>query len=105
MSERTPERRLWAAYLRAGFNRASFARAIDMAYHTVDAWDRGAATPDLHHFARAAHVVGYTMDELYFGRGGMHARRLEPPTSDQPPPGATVDRPKPPKRRARQTEQ
>lgn len=75
LSEATPQRRLWAAYLRAGFTRADFSRAVGIAYHTLDAWDIEAAMPDLPRFAKAAELVGYTIDELMYGHGGMHAKR------------------------------
>lgn len=75
LAEATPQRRLWGAYLRAGFTRADFARAVGVAYHTLDAWDTEAAMPDMLRFARAAELVGYTTDELIFGHGGMHAQR------------------------------
>lgn len=71
LSEDTPQRRVWAAYLRAGYTRATFARAVGIRYHTLDAWDTGRSMPDLENFAIAARLVGYTADELLFGHGGM----------------------------------
>ena len=73
LSEATPQRRLWAAYLRAGYTRASFARLLGVVYHTLDAWDTGVAMPDLPRFAAAAVHVGYTVDELLWGHGGMQS--------------------------------
>jgi transcriptional regulator with XRE-family HTH domain len=70
LAESTPQRRLWAAYLRRGYTRAQFARAIECTYNTLDAWDTEQRVPDLAKFARAAALVGYTVDELLHGHNG-----------------------------------
>jgi transcriptional regulator with XRE-family HTH domain len=77
LSEPTMRRRLWAAYLRAGFNRAQFARALGVRYATVQGWDNETATPDLETFARAAKLVEFTLDELMYGPSRAKASRLE----------------------------
>lgn len=82
LSEPTVQRRLWAAYLRAGFTRGSFARALDVRYATVDSWDTGASMPsDLVVFARAAELVGFSTDELIYGHRAKGTLRLEPELS------------------------
>lgn len=68
LSEPTRHRRLWAAYLRAGFTRRTFAAALGTNYHTVNRWDAGAAAMSLDMLERASPLVGFTMDELCFGR-------------------------------------
>lgn len=75
LSEPSPQRRLWAAYLRAGFTRAQFARLLEVQYHTLDAWDTESRMPDLVRFAKAAQLVGVSVDELLWGHGGMSAAR------------------------------
>jgi hypothetical protein len=67
LAEPTPQRRLWAAYLARGFNRASFARALGAQYSSLDNWDIGATAMSLETFARAACLVQYTLDELVYG--------------------------------------
>jgi len=77
LSEHTLQRRLWAAYLRAGFTRAEFSRALGVRYATCQAWDNGESIPDLMTFGRAAQLVGYSMDELAFGPANKRATRVE----------------------------
>jgi hypothetical protein len=67
LGEPTPQRRLWAAYLARGFNRASFARALGAAYSSLDNWDTGITAMSLETFARAARLVHYSLDELVHG--------------------------------------
>lgn len=66
LSETTPGRRVHAAYLRAGFTRAEFQRALGVSYVTVDNWDKGGAIR-LENLLSAAEMLGYTMDELCYG--------------------------------------
>jgi transcriptional regulator with XRE-family HTH domain len=73
LSETSPQRRLWAAYLRRGFTRADFARALGVTYNTLDAWDTEARTPDLLKFDEAARLVGFTVDELLHGHGAARS--------------------------------
>jgi hypothetical protein len=49
-----------------------------MRYATLDAWDKGTSQPQLDTFARAARLVGYTLDELVYGRGEPAAVELSP---------------------------
>lgn len=52
----------------AGYkNRGDFAAALGLTWGGYDAWEAGRCSPRLEHFARAAELVGYTMDELYYG--------------------------------------
>jgi transcriptional regulator with XRE-family HTH domain len=73
--EPTLNRRLWAAYLRAGYTRASFARAMDVGYNLVQAWDTGRSGIGLPHLMRAQEIVGYTLDELCYGKDGSAVLR------------------------------
>lgn len=70
LGEPTRHRRIWAAYLAAGFTRREFAHKLGTNYHTVNRWDSGAATISLDMLERASVLVGYSMDELCFGREG-----------------------------------
>ncbi len=77
LEEPTLNRRLWAAYLRAGFDRASFARAMGVGYNLVQNWDGGKNVITLVHLMRASEIVGYTLDELVYGSdgGAVHKAR------------------------------
>jgi DNA-binding XRE family transcriptional regulator len=79
LAEKTLARRLWAAYLRAGFNRPQFAEAVGVRHQTVVAWDKGEAVPNLIAFQRASELVGYTMDQLVYGHAGRPAARTVEP--------------------------
>jgi len=94
LSEPTRHRRIWAAYLRAGFTRRSFAAALDTNYHTINRWDAGAAAMSLDMLERAAPLLGYSMDELCFGRTGAPAVSA-PVTAVQPIAAAPAQRPEP----------
>lgn len=61
-------RRMWGAYLNAGFNRASFARAMEAQYHAVYQWDLGVVVPTLPKVARAAKICRVSIDAIWFGR-------------------------------------
>jgi DNA-binding XRE family transcriptional regulator len=67
LSEPTIVRRIWAAYLKAGHTRASFAREIDVSYQTLDRWDTGEVLPSLEHVMLVASKLGYTVDQLCYG--------------------------------------
>jgi len=70
LSEPTPARRLWAASLKAGYeSRSAFARAIGIRNHTLSMVEAGKSLLSLSNFARACQLVGYSMEEIYFGRG------------------------------------
>lgn len=67
LSEPAFNRRMWAAYLAAGFTRAQFARALDARDALVWGWDTGKTTMTLPYAIKAAALVGYTLDELAHG--------------------------------------
>lgn len=75
LSETAINRRVWAAYLRAGFDRASFAQAMGVRYNLVSHWDTGKHSMSLAHFMRAAELVGLSMDQLAHGHAGTRAPR------------------------------
>ena len=77
LSEPTRHRRVWAAYLAAGMTRREFAQKLDTNYHTVNRWDAGAAVMSLEMLERAATLLGYSMDELSFGRKGAPAPHIQ----------------------------
>jgi transcriptional regulator with XRE-family HTH domain len=68
LSEASLGRRLWAGYLRAGFTRMSFSRAMGVTYATIDRWDLGESTPDLLLLMKAAVLIKMSLDDLCFGR-------------------------------------
>jgi transcriptional regulator with XRE-family HTH domain len=78
LSEPTVGRRIHAAYLRAGYNRHTFAQAMGLTYPAVDQLDKGAAVPKLANLMKASELVGFTLDELVYGHHPPHARRMEP---------------------------
>jgi hypothetical protein len=75
LAEPTLNRRLWAAYLAAGYDRAGFARAMDVGYNLAQAWDTGRSGINLQHLIHAAEIVGYTVDQLVYGKAGSAAQR------------------------------
>lgn len=75
LSEPTFNRRVWGAYLRVGYTRSSWSRALGASYSNAFAWDKGTKTPTLPTAARMSELVGYTLDELLYGHGGSVARR------------------------------
>lgn len=75
LSEPTVNRRLHAAYLAKGWDRATFARKMGVKYQTVDRWDIGEIVPGVDNLFRASELVGYTPAQLLYGRDGV------PPTS------------------------
>lgn len=70
LSEPTFNRRLWAAYLAAGFDRASWSRALDCSYVQCSAYDHGKSQISFPRAVRAAELVGFTLDELVYGKAG-----------------------------------
>jgi DNA-binding XRE family transcriptional regulator len=70
LSETSPGRRLWAASLKAGYEtHASFARAIGIQQNTLYLVEADKTLLSLENFARACQLVGYSMEEIFFGRG------------------------------------
>lgn len=78
LGEATLQRRIWAAYLQRGYNRSTFARELGTRVATVVSWDRGDTTPHLAQFARVAELLGYSMDDLMYGRNKPAMRSAEP---------------------------
>lgn len=85
LSEPTRHRRLWAAYLAAGYTRRDFAAKLGTNYHTVNRWDAGAAAISLDMLERASLIVGFTMDELCFGRRALTSAPAAPPAASEQP--------------------
>lgn len=78
LSETTVQRRIWAAYLDAGFSRASWAEALGMSYTAVDLIDTGKVTPRLGTLMRMQELIGrFSLDELAYGRNLPQMRRSE----------------------------
>lgn len=79
LSETTLERRVWGAYLRAGFSRAQWGRALGIKrYQTLIELDKAERPWELNALAAAAQLVGYSLDQLYYGHAGRvngHATR------------------------------
>lgn len=82
LAHATVQRRLWAAYLRRGYNRSTFAAALGVRMQTVWQWDTEKSIPTLELFKRACELVGYTMDELAHGHVRSEPRAAEPDLSD-----------------------
>ena len=81
LSEATPGRRLWAASLAAGYEtRTSFARAIGIQHNTLSLVEADRTLLSLENFAIACQLVGYSMEEIFFGRS---PRRREPHLSPE----------------------
>jgi hypothetical protein len=83
LSEPTPPRRLWSAYLRKGWNRKQWARKLGVQYSTAFNWDVKGATPDLKPFVRMCELVGYSPDEILFGQGGCPWRLKRTHTGEE----------------------
>lgn len=64
-SEPTIGRRIRSVYLRKGYNRNTFAKALDVHYTTLDAWERGTQIPRRENVALAAELLGVPEAELY----------------------------------------
>lgn len=63
----TVGQRIRSAYLRAGFNRSSFARAIDKSYGTVIAWENGKSFPRRTSLELIAEVTGFPYEAFISG--------------------------------------
>lgn len=74
LSEPTFNRRLWAAYLQAGYSRKSWAKAMGTSYAHANAWDSGKKVHTLAYAERAAALTGYTVDQLLHGYGAFEGR-------------------------------
>lgn len=84
LSEPTVNRRIWGAYLEAGFNRSSWSGALDMSYQGVDLIDSGKVVPLLATLVRMQELIGkYSLDQLVFGHHPPTAKRLEPVLSNE----------------------
>jgi transcriptional regulator with XRE-family HTH domain len=57
--------RIRAAYLRRGYNRTSFSKAIDVHYTNVAAWERGDQQPSRANVSLSAEILGVPEAELY----------------------------------------
>lgn len=78
LSEPTLHRRIWAAYLAVGYNRATWADALDMSYKAVDLLDTGKNYPRLGTLMRMQELIGvFTLDELVYGRNPPRLNRTE----------------------------
>lgn len=77
LAEPTIGRRIWAAYLAAGYNRATWAEATEITYKTADNYDTGATLPSLEHCLLAAKLTGFSMDDLCYGHRRPHGQRSE----------------------------
>lgn len=81
LAESSVNRRLWAAYLAKGYTRQSWSTLLGVSYTTVDNWDTETSTPGLDFLIKAAPLVGYSLDELCFGRLASHATTSHVPDS------------------------
>jgi transcriptional regulator with XRE-family HTH domain len=70
LAETSVQRRIWAAYLRGGYTRWSFARALGVSYSTVDAWDTGASMPSVDLLRSASELLGVPINQLFYGHRG-----------------------------------
>jgi len=75
MLEPTIGRRVWAAYVRAGYNRHTFAAQLGIYYTTLQRSDAGSSQLTLPLVMRAALLLGHSMDDLCFGKNGRAAAR------------------------------
>jgi transcriptional regulator with XRE-family HTH domain len=57
--------RIRAAYLRRGYNRTSFSKAIDVHYTNIAAWERGDQQPSRANVSLAAEILNIPEAELY----------------------------------------
>lgn len=70
ISEPTLNRRVWGLYLNRGYDRAKWARAMEVSYSVACRWDNGGIQMSAANLARAAQVLAVSADDLLFGRGG-----------------------------------
>lgn len=78
LAHATVQRRLWSAYLRAGYNRSTFADALGVRMQTIWQWDTEKSVPTLQLFQRAAELVGFSLDQLAYGHARPERRTTEP---------------------------
>jgi transcriptional regulator with XRE-family HTH domain len=57
--------RIRAAYLRRGYNRTSFSKAIDVHYTNIAAWERGDQQPSRANVSMVAEILAVPEAELY----------------------------------------
>lgn len=72
LGEPTLNRRVWALYLYLGYDRARFARAMDISYSIACRWDNGTVQMSAASLSRACKVLNVSADALLFG--GREAR-------------------------------
>lgn len=77
MREPSMGRRIWAAYLKAGYNRYTFSAQLGVFYSTLQRSDEGMSTLSLALVCRASLLLGHSMDDVCFGRGGRPAARAQ----------------------------
>jgi len=79
LSEPTLNRRLWGAYLAAGYNRSTWAKRTGITYPTANNYDHGKTPVPLDHLMHAVELFGgkYTLDDLAYGYA-QRSRRDEP---------------------------
>lgn len=73
LAEPTPARRVMAAMRKAGLNKTMLSQKTGIAWSTIHAWDKGKYQPELENLRKVAPFVGYSEDELMFGRRGPGA--------------------------------
>src|SRR5262245_45613138 len=79
LTEPTMNRRIWGAYLEAGWNRNTWADALGMSYQGIDLIDSGKSMPQLPTLMRMQELIGkYTLDELVYGHNPPTMKRFEP---------------------------
>jgi hypothetical protein len=55
-------------YLSRGYNRKTWAEAMEVAWFTVDRWDTGVHTPDLDQILRMVDLLGYSLVQIVYGK-------------------------------------
>jgi hypothetical protein len=81
LDEPTVGRRIWAAFLSKRMRQAEFHRALAKRIErispaTVDNWLIDKYLPELKTFAEIAEIVGFSMEELYYGRMQLSDEQL-----------------------------
>jgi DNA-binding XRE family transcriptional regulator len=81
LAESSPQRRVWASYLKAGYTRFGIAKALGVSYSTVDAWDMERSMPTLKMMQDIAELLGVPIQYLLYGHSGapdgsVHASAL-----------------------------
>jgi DNA-binding XRE family transcriptional regulator len=77
LAEHTVNRRMWAAYLRAGYNRNTFAPELGITYQGLHLLDVGKSTPKLSTLCRVSELTGFTLDQLVYGHHSPGLQRME----------------------------